>query len=283
MKYIDYHEKRRQGSLEFPLAFYHLNPSHPRYEMPYHWHRGYELIRVIKGDFSMIIDDNILQLTSGDIVLLQDGVLHGGRPSECVYECIVFNMDFLLTNNHLHLELMDNILNHTLQIQQLLPKDNPSIQIIVNGLFEEMAHKSLGYEFSAKGYLLQLLGLIITNKCYRDSYKSFKKVSHLITPLKKVLKKIEVDFSNSISLEDLAKEAGMNPRYFCRYFKKLTQKTPIDYLNYYRIECACEQLRTSSASITEVALNCGFNESSYFIRAFKKYKGTTPNQFRSNT
>ena len=59
----------------------------------------------------------------------------------------------------------------------------------------------------------------------------------------------------------------------------MTNKTPIEYLNYYRIESACEQLLTTDYSITEVALNSGFNDASYFIKIFKKHRGITPKQY----
>ena len=74
----------------------------------------------------------------------------------------------------------------------------------------------------------------------------------------------------------------MNPKYFCRYFRSMTERTPIDYLNYYRIECACEMLSTKDISIKEVALSCGFNDESYFIKTFHKYKGITPKQFMTS-
>ena len=53
----------------------------------------------------------------------------------------------------------------------------------------------------------------------------------------------------------------------------MTHRTPIDYLNYYRIERACYQLITTNLSITEIAYASGFNDLSYFIKTFKKYKG----------
>ena len=71
----------------------------------------------------------------------------------------------------------------------------------------------------------------------------------------------------------------MNPKYFCRFFRQMTQKTPVEYLNYYRIECAREQLSTTSCTVTEIAFNCGFNDVSYFIKIFRKYMGMTPGQF----
>jgi len=63
------------------------------------------------------------------------------------------------------------------------------------------------------------------------------------------------------------------------YFRSLTGRTPIDYLNYYRIECASEMLSTKDITIREVAISCGFNDESYFIKTFNKYKGITPKQF----
>ena len=53
----------------------------------------------------------------------------------------------------------------------------------------------------------------------------------------------------------------------------------MDYVNQYRIEQACHQLLTTDFPITEVAFNRGFNDSSYFIKVFKKYKGTTPKKY----
>ena len=51
-------------------------------------------------------------------------------------------------------------------------------------------------------------------------------------------------------------------------------------MNYYRIECACEQLRTTGDSVTDIAYRCGFNDLSYFIKTFRHYKGTTPKSYR---
>lgn len=96
---------------------------------------------------------------------------------------------------------------------------------------------------------------------------------------KKVLSYIEDHYTEHITLEDLAKIAGMNPKYFCRFFREMSFRTPIDYVNYYRIERACEQLSTTNTTIIEVALNCGYNDISYFIKTFRKYKGITPKQY----
>ena len=57
-------------------------------------------------------------------------------------------------------------------------------------------------------------------------------------------------------------------------------RSPIDYLNYYRIECAAHFLATTDMNVAEVAVHCGFADSSAFIKQFRKYKGTTPKQYK---
>ena len=62
MKYINYREERNHGTIDFPIEFYHVTPNHPRYEMSYHWHIEYELIRVLKGNYlCQLVKMNSLQ------------------------------------------------------------------------------------------------------------------------------------------------------------------------------------------------------------------------------
>ena len=62
----------------------------------------------------------------------------------------------------------------------------------------------------------------------------------------------------------------------------MTGKSPIQYLNSYRIEIACNMLLSTELSITDICLNCGFNDLSYFIKTFKKEKNISPKKFRSS-
>lgn len=73
----------------------------------------------------------------------------------------------------------------------------------------------------------------------------------------------------------------MSPNYFCRYFKQEIGKTPISFVNEYRIEKACEMLSESKVLVSDIALSAGFDNFSYFIRKFREYKGVAPNKYRS--
>lgn len=279
MKYIEYKERKTHGTLDFPLEFYHVTPSHPRYEMSYHWHTQYEIIRILKGEFLVTIDSKEFTAHTGDIIFIQDGLLHGGIPKNCVYECIVFDLQSLLKHAVPHQKQMQGILNHTLRIHYLFPSSNDRLHKIVWGLFEAMRMKAPGHELTALGSFYMLFGYVLEAGYYDTAADSPDKNSKRVLQLKNALELIETSYASCITLDDLAKSAGMNSKYFCRFFQEMTHRTPIDYLNYYRIECACFQLATSDDSITEVALNCGFNDISYFIKTFKKYKGLTPKKY----
>jgi AraC-like DNA-binding protein len=100
--------------------------------------------------------------------------------------------------------------------------------------------------------------------------------------IKPVLEYIEAHYSEPLSLDTLASVAGMNSRYFCRVFYSLTNSTPINYLNFYRIEHAAYLIESTDLPITDIASECGFWESSYFTKVFKKYKNTTPQKYRQD-
>lgn len=279
MKYFDYKEQKQHGTFDFPIAFYHVTPEHPRYNMPYHWHTECEIIRILEGKFSLIINDKKILATKGDIVFIHDGMFHGGTPIDCIYECIVFDIKILLKQNLSCTKQIQDIINQKKIIGPLISTNIESLKPCCETLFESMRFMKTGYEFLTQGSLYHLIGLIIRFNLYKIKNKTTKKTQEKTLHFKNVLSLIESEYQSPLTLEDLSKAAGMAPKYFCRFFSEMTNKTPIEYLNYYRIESACEQLITTDYSITEVALNCGFNDVSYFIKMFKKHRGITPKQY----
>jgi AraC-like DNA-binding protein len=282
MKYLDYREDNQQGTFDFPIAFYHVESNHPRYQMPYHWHPEYEIIRILKGTFQLTIDGQSLLVTENDVLFIQGGNLHGGIPEECIYECVVFDMKLLLSNNKISSKQIQQLMRHEISISLVLPRDLDSLKMVINELFTVMSEKKPGYEFLIQGLLYYMLGKLFETQSYHINTTQPTASSLQIMRFKDVLNYIEAHYTESISLEDMARIAGLSSRYFCRFFRKMTQCTPMEYLNYYRIESACEQLADIQVSITDVALNCGFNDISYFIKSFHKAKGITPKQYKES-
>ncbi|MEF9916876.1 MAG: AraC family transcriptional regulator [Lachnospiraceae bacterium] len=279
MKYLEYKERKTHGTFDFPIEFYHVTPTHPRYQMSYHWHIEYELIRILKGELLISLDEKEFLVKTGDIIFIHDGILHSGQPRNCVYECVVFNVQSLLKHETVCQRQMKKIIDHNYKINYLFQNNSDKFHTLVNALFETLRCKSTGYELCALGSLYQILGTILEYNYYDKTPNISEHNSKRILQLKNAIELIETSYGTCITLDDLAKSAGMNSKYFCRFFHEMTHRTPIDYLNYYRIEIACFQLATSDDSIIDIALNCGFNDVSYFIKTFKKYKGVTPKKY----
>ena len=88
---LDRNENRKRGTYEFPFEFHHIDSTHPRYVMSYHWHVEYELMRILKGTLTVTLDEKSFTATAGDIIFVHSGILHSGMPDDCVYQCLVFD------------------------------------------------------------------------------------------------------------------------------------------------------------------------------------------------
>lgn len=339
MQRLGYNESKQRGSFGFPIEFYHLDRNHHRYVMSYHWHMEYEIIRILEGHFAISLDEREYLAGKGDILILNSGTLHGGTPEDCVYQCIVFDMDMLLKRDNICSKYIKDIINHTHLIQEYYPasfmdispgaspeasnvssldssvdaSNDSSLDSFMdasNGsslessmeasmtssagdpylpfrqhihmLFDTIQKKSPGYELVTQGLLYLILGDITENHFFTSDSGDTKRNHKRIHLLKQVLELMEDSYQTSLTLEQLSKAAGMSSKYFCRFFQEMTHKSPFDYLNHYRIERACYQLLSTEDTITEIAYGCGFNDLSYFIKLFKRYKGTTPAKYRKS-
>lgn len=281
MKYIKYREAKEHGTFEFPMEFYHVGPAHPRYEMSYHWHIEYEVIRVLKGELLMTIGEDEFTAKSGDIIFIKGGLLHGGIPKNCLYECIVYNLDSLMTASPAGERLLKKVSSNSIEIYDHFPSGDRELLRITDRMFGHMKTRAEGHELTVIGAFYEFFGYILEHSLYKEAQSISAKDGQRIEHLKNVIATIEEHYDECITLDDLARAAGMNSKYFCRYFREMTHRTPIDYLNYYRIEQACFKLATSNNSVAEIGMSCGFNDESYFIKTFKKYKGVTPKKYLS--
>lgn len=277
MQEKSFEERRRHGTEDFPLEYYLVDENHPRYNMPHHWHGETELFYVQKGRFQLSLNGREYSLNEGDLCYITEGALHGGIPQNCIYECLVFNTSILLNNNIVHNYLKDVENSHTL-IQPIFTHLQPGILKCASRMFAAARTKRPGWELLALAGLYDFYGTVIQQN-YRETASGDTAAFQRVRQIKMSLEFIEQNYQRPITLEQLAHVSGLSAKYFCRYFRNILQKTPIDYLNYYRVERACFLLEENKLSVTDIAYACGYNDSSYFVRCFKKYKGVTPNQY----
>ena len=90
---------------------------------------------------------------------------------------------------------------------------------------------------------------------------------------------IDEHYQHKVTLEEVAKLCNLTKPAFCRYFKKTTGSTFVEFLNQYRISQA-KRLRVMGKNVSEACYDCGFESLSYFNRNFKKITGENPSGFK---
>ena len=97
----------------------------------------------------------------------------------------------------------------------------------------------------------------------------------------RVLALIRTRFGETITVEGMAREAGMSPSHFSRILKETLGSTPMQYVLAYRIEQAMKMMADPARPLGDIALACGFADQAHFSRSFKQVTGQTPRDFRS--
>lgn len=278
MHYLNYEEHRKHGTNEFPLEFYSVDEMHPRYSMPFHWHNETELLLVLKGEFTVRLGQKEVHLLQGDLCYIPSGMVHVGEGINCVYECIDFDVSKLMQQPPLVRHCMNLLENENCQIQNLFTKEQPGILKCATRMFAAARHQQPGWEMLVLAGLYDFYGTVV-QKGYHFPVQKDKSNRTNIHQINAAIEYITCHYKEPILLDDLARVATLSPKYFCKYFHVVTGKTPIAYLNYYRVERSCFLLEQRECTVTGVALECGFNDVSYFIRSFKKQIGITPYQY----
>lgn len=262
MKTSPYLEHNDRGTPDFPLELYIVNENHPRYNMQFHWHADIEIIRVLKGKLNLTLNNTHYKLIAGQSIIIPDSIVHGAVPEDCEYECLRFSKGILYATPEIKRMIKNRLLNPV----RLMEKD------AVEKLFSLMKQENLN-QLTLMSYLYFVISEAM------EKQKDTKIISEeKIERIKPAITYIEDNFQNCITVSQLARECLMSNNYFIKYFKEVTDQTPVEFLNRHRIEAACEML-LSGRSVTETAFSCGFNDLSYFIHVFKTHTSISPKKY----
>lgn len=274
---LDYNEQVANELRNVPLSFHHIDENHPFYQMPLHWHRPCEIVRVISGQLTIYMDDATVTAGPDEIVFLNQEIIHGYAPTNCTYEVIDFDTNAILLRTSLCKDILHTFANNKIRILPFHPIKNADLYDITNRLFRLASIHADEKDLLLLSTLFELLGTIYVQHHYTQNFNSSTSVKRF----KPLLDYFESAFMNPITLSEMAKISGMTTNRFATAFRDFFGQTPIEFLNAYRVERACMLLINTEYSITDIACSCGFFDASYFVKVFKKYKGITPKKYRS--
>ncbi|ATP93698.1 MULTISPECIES: helix-turn-helix domain-containing protein [Bacillus] len=278
-------ELTEHSTTTWPIALYHSKiRDHMSGYIPLHWHDEFQFVFILEGEAEFHINEKILNIQQGDGVFINSGCLHMAKDANgttCTYICLNVSPHFITAN-----ELFTTFVHpymHASQTPFILfnRKDGwpnriyQCIQIIQRLIEQTPAY----YELELNIQLITIWKCLLQNR-FQLTYDARKHDRN--ERMKHMLNWIHEHYHEKVLLQDIAREGQLSRSECCRYFNDILKKSPIHYVNEYRIQQSLILLQKTDLNITEIAYQVGFSSTSYFINIFKRVKNTTPLSYRKS-
>lgn len=249
-----------------------------------HSHGYYEIFYLLSGKCRFLLKDTVHYLEKGDLVFIIPGELHHAvysRDGGCEILMIYFKKEHIDWNM-----FPDRNASDTPQekLQSFMGSIPALYQEDFVGLLTRMLTENAGIDEYSMGFmkcylheaLLMLMRYSVMNEEEPQLLNS--RDADILLATKYIYK----NYRKPLSLEEVSAQAALSPTYFSKKFKQVTGMGFKEYLNFVRLKHAQTALLTTNNTITDIALENGFNDSNYFKDLFKKIYGKSPREFRKH-
>ncbi len=242
-----------------------------------HYHNYYEIFYLLSGQSRFLLKDSIYRLEKGDLVFIVPGELHHSLYNEnCEICTICFKQEHLKWES-LSPQKGDAPHSFMGSIPALYQEN---FTALISRMLAEQAHIDEYSESFLGVYLHEILLMLMRHSVMAEKEPdllNFRDAEILLAT-----KYIYKNFRKRLTLEEVSAAVSLSPTYFSRKFKQTTGMGFKEYLNYVRLRHAQTALLTTDSTITDIALEYGFNDSNYFKDLFRKVYGKSPREFRKN-
>lgn len=250
--------------------------------LPEHWHEELEIIYVEEGDLDFSVNGENFVLNEGEAVLVNSKRIHSNgspRGRYTVFYYSLINPSYLRASSYIEQKYVAPVLGPD-GFDYLILNNQDWTMPILNDMVTMFKQPNYdGKELEIIELELRMLRTLYT---HLDLSSSFSSVSQsYVSTFREMIEFIADHYSEKISLEDIANAGNVGKTLCATIFKKLSSKTPGEYLINYRISEGLKMLDDNSLSITDVAFQTGFNSASHFTKTFREMMGCTPNKYRT--
>lgn len=255
----------------------------PHFDPTWHFHPHYQLFTVVEGNGTRFIGDSIRLFMPQDTVFLAPNMPHVWR-SDHAEKAQTHGIVVYFTEDFLGKDFFEK--PEMYPIKQLFINSQRGLEIVGNRRTLLRNHLAELINLSGFESVLKLLS-ILNELAQSNDYEYIASANYVNTHkiseterMQKVHEYVMQHFREEISLSALASLICMSESAFCRYFKNRTNKTFSDFVSEVRIGYACKLLMNRELSVTQIALESGFNTISNFNRQFKGLMGKSPLQYQ---
>ena len=283
-------ENRTHGTKSYPYEQYYMRNIHHAFQFPVHWHEEIEIIYVEEGKLHVKIGEQDMDGEAGDLFFVNPRELHlmSSPDGKVKYYTLLFPIEFISFQSLDELEA--NLLAPIRSNQLMLPEQltdaalKKRVREIVVKLIEDnrkihhLDIREIGlssHHLQTRIYLLQILQML-----YEAGALTKAETAGNSNMQKELLGYIQNHYTEKITLSMLAEEFHLSEKYISRYFVEHFYLPFSNYVLHLRLTHAKQLLETTEESVTEIALQSGFSNVSYFIRAFKNAYDKPPLKYR---
>lgn len=245
-------------------------------EYPIHWHNAIEIIMPLTNDFEVVCGGNNYYLSERDILIIPAGTLHTLKASSG--RRLILLCDNNAISDNPALSDLYSVISEPYLINADYDKE---FLKSMNQIMKDIYIMYSNFSDVTEVYIyIKILTILARVKEYQLSEIKYDDDGQYSEKFRMVLKYIEQNYMNDITLEDLADLAGYSTYHFSRIFKKYSNMTFINFLNRRRVKAAELLLLESGSTITDVAMQVGFASLTTFNRVFKSINGCTPSDYK---
>lgn len=271
-------------TIEFPYCMHQRDLTD--FTVPWHWHEELELGYIEKGTSIIRTLTQEYTIHQGDGFFINTNIVDtklNGNPGKTTIEVNhIFHPIFI--GGHFGSLITSKYLNPVLQNQNLsvyvIRRGTKETNTILNNLalLKDLNGKE-NQEIAIRNLLSEtwilLLAELKKNFISTQDFNIEKQ-----DQIKSMLFFIHKNYNEKITLAEIAKNASISTRKANRLFQEVIHQTPFEYLMHYRLNRTRELLENTDLSITEISYQCGFTDSTYMGKQFKKIYNETPTEYR---
>ena len=259
-------------------------------DMPAHTHEFIEIVYILSGKGQHFINNACYDVERGDLLFINFGQIHSIRTFGTleIVNCLInpefIDTELISSENALEILALSSFQDFGTGVDTLIPmisfygKELIELETLIESMLNEFHSKQTNYKTALKGYFLVLLTKIFREMQKTGMGKILKQVNNL-TP--EILKYIEDNCFEKITLKELAQKCFYNPSYFSKIFKDFYGKTLMDFIQEKRVNEAMRLLKETNLSIESISQSIGYNDRKQFYKIFKEHIGITPSKVRS--
>ena len=249
----------------FPLRIRCDEQAHDGY---LHWHENLELLYFVEGSCKVINGNEELSAEAGDIVIINSEDLHYVKARDMYCKYILLQLDAAYFES-MGFDIGGTVIQKVIQDEQ--------IHRIMEKALLEQEQEIPYYRESIKGMMIQLLAILFRRHLAEDvRNQDHSNKSKLV---KQVAEYINGHYREELTVESVSIACGYSRFYISKTFKEITGITVTRYINATRIEQA-KALMKGSMNLSEIAMQCGFMNLSYFSKVFKRIENVSPYEYR---